>query len=323
MMAGRRFIFNKDSLKVDVHRISPGRAVWLVVKYLSITFAVAVLYYLLISLLFDTDEDRRLKDENALLSSELERIGTRMDILENVTEGLGQRDAGLYRSIFSSLPPEYILDSGDTARADISELHGMNDDDIVWNAYVTVAKMDGIAGRVSSQIEDIQSKLQSDASSLSGIPSIIPLRNFSPGCTGASVGNKFNPFFKTIRRHEGIDLMAPEGAEVLAAADGTVVTVERQERGFGNRVVIDHPSGLKTVYAHLADISVREGQRVSRGNVIGHAGTSGRAFAPHLHYEVISGERHLEPVHYFFSELNENTYREMLIMALTAGQSMD
>lgn len=321
-MARRKFVFNMDSLKVDVHRISIGHALWIAVKYIFISFVVAAVYYLIITLFFDTGEERRLKDENEVLASEMKRMEERMALLEDVTYSLKERDAALYNDIFSSLPPEYVLEQHDTLGVELTELHRMSDKDLIWTAYVTTARMDGKARTISSQLESISAALESGQRA-TGIPSVVPLRNFSISQTGASVGRKFNPFFKTIMQHEGIDLMAPEGADVIATADGTVLSVERQERGFGNRVTIGHPCGISTAYAHLADIRVHQGQHVSQGEVIGHVGMSGRAFAPHLHYEVIRDGVRLEPVHFFFAELNEKTYREMLIMAQTNGQSMD
>ncbi len=321
-MARRKFVFNMDSLKVDVHRISIWRALWIAVKYIFISFAVATAYYLIIIIFFDTKEERRLKDENEVLSSEMKRMEERLALLEDVTYSLKEKDAALYNDIFSSLPPEYVLEQNDTLGVELTELHRMSEKDLIWTAYVTASRMDGKAHSVSSQLESITAALDG-SSQADVIPSIIPLRNFSINQTGASVGRKFSPFFKTIMMHEGIDLMAPEGADVIATATGTVISVEKQERGFGNRVTIEHLNGLSTVYAHLADIKVHQGQRVARGEVIGHVGMSGRAFAPHLHYEVVRDGVHLEPVHFFFSELNEKTYREMLITALTNGQSMD
>ena len=76
-------------------------------------------------------------------------------------------------------------------------------------------------------------------------------------------------------------------------------------------------------YAHLGDILVRKGERVSRGTVIARVGNSGLSFAPHLHYEVRRGGKIMDPVNYFFAELKPGSYREMVITALNSGQSMD
>ncbi|MFB0973823.1 MAG: M23 family metallopeptidase, partial [Bacteroidales bacterium] len=85
----------------------------------------------------------------------------------------------------------------------------------------------------------------------------------------------------------------------------------------------DHGNGLTTVYGHLNDILVRQGQRVSSGEVIGRVGNSGTSFAPHLHYGVSLNGKPQDPVNYFFGDLDGNNYREMLIIATNTGQSLD
>ena len=292
------------------------------VHYLLVSMLLALVAYFVVALLFDTPEEGSLERENDMLARELVKIEERTALLEKVVEGLRERDASLYRDIFSTSPPTYI-GSSDTARLDVAGLGRLGEADLVRIAGRTLTAMDSTAARTVSQLQDISERLQDKEFRPSSIPSVIPIRHYSLTRTGASVGMKFNPFFKTIRLHEGIDLTAPVGTPVVATADGRVTTVERKAKGFGNRVVITHPGGIQTIYAHLHEIMVSPGQNVRQGSVIGLVGASGRAFAPHLHYEVVKDGRKMEPVHYFFADLNEATYRDMLLMAMTAGQSLD
>lgn len=85
--------------------------------------------------------------------------------------------------------------------------------------------------------------------------------------------------------HDGIDISAPAGSEVLAAEDGEVIYSDFL-RGYGNCIIVRHTDGLATVYAHNQSNSVREGQRVRRGQVIGKVGDSGRTTGTNLHFEV-------------------------------------
>lgn len=294
-----------------------------VLKYILGSIVLAAVAYLLLAVFYDTPEEEALERENVLLRQELAKMEERTDLLENVVDGLQERDASLYREIFNSTPPTYLVNHADSSRFDISNLAQLGEVELVWLAHRNVTRMDTVAARTAAYLDEIAGKLDSGKVRPSAIPSIIPLRSFSITQTGASVGMKFNPFFKTIRLHEGIDLMAPAGTPVVATADGQVTAVERKEKGFGNRVVITHPGGIKTVYAHLQEVKVGQGQSVRRGSIIGLVGASGRAFAPHLHYEVLKDGKRMEPVHYFFADLNELTYRDMLMMAMTAGQSMD
>ena len=100
------------------------------------------------------------------------------------------------------------------------------------------------------------------------------------------------------RAHEGIDLPAPTGTPVLAAADGEVVYAGGGIRGYGNLVVLQHAGDLLTVYAHNAVIFVTQGQAVRAGERIAAVGQTGRATGPHLHFEVRQGQIPRDPMPY-------------------------
>ena len=93
----------------------------------------------------------------------------------------------------------------------------------------------------------------------------VPIDGLKFAQVGASVGMKMNPFYKVMTMHEGIDLIAGQGTPVLASCDGVVSLVKRSKKGLGNVVEITHANGYMTRYAHLADITVREGEKVQAG----------------------------------------------------------
>jgi lipoprotein NlpD len=99
------------------------------------------------------------------------------------------------------------------------------------------------------------------------------------------------------QRHDGIDIAAPEGSAVGAAAAGTVVYTGQQS-GYGSIVILRHASGLLTVYAHASTILVSEGDRVEAGQPVARVGHSGRTSGPHLHFEVREGTRPRNPLFY-------------------------
>lgn len=97
--------------------------------------------------------------------------------------------------------------------------------------------------------------------------------------------------------HKGIDIANKTAPSILAADSGKVVVAGWVDGyGYGNRIVIDHGNGYRTLYAHLSSIGVRVGQTVSRGNVIGRMGSTGRSTGTHLHFEVIRGGVHINPL---------------------------
>jgi lipoprotein NlpD len=99
------------------------------------------------------------------------------------------------------------------------------------------------------------------------------------------------------QRHDGIDIAAPEGTPIGAAAEGTVVYTGRQS-GYGAIVILRHAANLLTLYAHASAVLVRQGDRVSPGQAIARVGHSGRTTGPHLHFEVREGTRPRNPLLY-------------------------
>lgn len=97
--------------------------------------------------------------------------------------------------------------------------------------------------------------------------------------------------------HRGIDISAPRGANVIAAAPG-VAALDQQPKGYGRFIIIDHGNGYRTLYAHLLDTSVRDGERVAAGQTIGRVGKSGNATGYHLHFELHHGGLLADPRHY-------------------------
>ena len=124
-------------------------------------------------------------------------------------------------------------------------------------------------------------------------------------------------------RHNGLDMIAPAGQPVHAAADGVVCNIIKSRKGLGNVVEIDHGNGYMTRYAHLADIEVSKGRKVEKGKRIGYVGVSGNSFAPHLHYEVMRDTLVLDPVNYMFASVTPGDYANILVMSVATGQSMD
>lgn len=99
-------------------------------------------------------------------------------------------------------------------------------------------------------------------------------------------------------RNDGINIAAPAGAPVMAAADGTVAYAGNQLRGFGNLILVRHANGLITAYAHNQSLLVEKGAKVKRGDVIARVGSTGSVDKPQLHFEIRKGEEAVDPMKY-------------------------
>ena len=100
------------------------------------------------------------------------------------------------------------------------------------------------------------------------------------------------------RRHEGIDIAAPKGTPIKAAAAGKVVFSGWGPTGYGKMVILEHKNNLTTVYAHNSKILVKKGARVKQGQRISLMGSTGRSTGPHLHFEVRNNTEPKNPIKY-------------------------
>jgi len=149
----------------------------------------------------------------------------------------------------------------------------------------------------------VEPEAEEDAATPSPIP--IPIPNSPPTSTsgkGALAlrwpvrGVLYSRFgMRQGQRHDGIDIAAPEGSAVSAAADGQVVYAGEQP-GYGHVVILRHQGGLLTLYAHMSKVLVGDGARVRAGDPIARVGQSGRTSGPHLHFEVRQGTRPKNPL---------------------------
>jgi murein DD-endopeptidase MepM/ murein hydrolase activator NlpD len=97
-------------------------------------------------------------------------------------------------------------------------------------------------------------------------------------------------------KNDGINIAAPSGAPVVAAADGVVAYAGNELRGFGNMVLIRHDGGYVTAYAHNASLLVKKGDKVKRGQTIARVGATGAVFGPQLHFEIRKGTQPVDPM---------------------------
>lgn len=112
---------------------------------------------------------------------------------------------------------------------------------------------------------------------------------------GDLFGMRMHPIFHYERMHTGIDIGAPNGANILAANSGTVI-MAGWSTGYGNRIVVDHGGTIATLYAHCSKMLVKVGDDVAQGQVIAYVGETGWATGPHLHFEVMEAGERVDPL---------------------------
>jgi murein DD-endopeptidase MepM/ murein hydrolase activator NlpD len=144
--------------------------------------------------------------------------------------------------------------------------------------------LDNLEDEIAVQIQEkaqLYEFLEGQKSMLACTPSIRPAQ----GWTTSGFGYRISPFTNQREFHEGLDISARIGTEIIAPSDGVVVEIGKTY-GFGNLLIISHGYGIKTIYGHLSKTLVKKGQSVKRGDKIALIGNTGRTTGPHLHYEI-------------------------------------
>lgn len=142
------------------------------------------------------------------------------------------------------------------------------------------------ANRLGGRLDRVEEMLEERLRWISSVPSVAPVR----GILTSGFGTRRDPITGRRTHHPAIDIAAPPGREVRAPADG-IVTRAGRIGGLGNAVYVSHGFGIATRFGHMARLTVKPGQRIERGEVLGYVGSTGRSTGYHLHYEVhVDGE---------------------------------
>ena len=125
---------------------------------------------------------------------------------------------------------------------------------------------------------------------------ILPLSGFDPSSISSDYGPRTHPVTGRYSNHTGIDLPGVEGTPVRAAANGIVIGAVANDSVYGNQVILGHGREKNTMYGHMTNFTVQEGQKVKAGDIIGYVGSTGMSTGPHLHWETWANGRPVNPM---------------------------
>ncbi|MBT4882325.1 MAG: M23 family metallopeptidase [Flavobacteriales bacterium] len=273
---------------------------------------------------FDSPKEKKLNREIDILTTQYDIVEDKLNQVELVLDDIQNRDDNIYRVIFEAEPiPKSIRKAGYGGVNRYQNLKGYNNSELIIN---TSEKIDQITKQLyiqSKSYDEIIELAKNKADMLAALPAIQPVSNKNLSRMASGYGYRIHPIYKTRKMHSGMDFSAKTGTEIYATGDGKISKVRKSRRGYGNHVVIEHGYGYKTLYAHMSKYIVRKGQKVKRGEVIGYVGSTGTSVAPHLHYEVHKDGKKINPVNFYYNDLNPEEYEKMLEISSQNNQSFD
>lgn len=309
----KKYRYNPDTLSYE--QVKHGWVYHIVraLIYGMPSLAVGILLATLFIARVDSPMEKRLAREVSFYKQQFERIQEDMKLFNQVLDEINNRERNIYRVALGAPDmPESIRSMGVGGAKRYLELEGYSYSELV---KATRSGIDVLQGRLYAQVlsfKEIEKIALEQDERMASIPSIQPVSNKDLKRLASGFGWRVDPVYRTPRMHWGLDFSAPVGTEVYATGDGVVEEIEDIAWGYGKNVVINHGFGYKTRYAHLSAFKVKVGQKISRGQVIGLVGNTGKSTGAHLHYEVEKDGVKVNPISYFFNDLTPEEYDALL-----------
>jgi len=319
-----KYYYNTQTLRYE-KQVTPLRVTLLRIFAFISTAIVTGLIIVAIAFRFvDSPKEKIMKIQleraeylNNVYASKYKDLDDRLRQLE-------KRDNEVYRTVFEANPlPDSLRMRQLERRKEMQILAGMDSEELTEGI---AKRLSSIYNRLISQeksYNEIEKMVKNKEKLLASTPAIQPLSNKDLDRVSSGFGYRIDPLYKTVKFHPGLDFTAPQGTPVYATADGVIEIAGNLGNGYGNHIVIDHGYSYNTLYGHLYKIKVKRGQKVKRGEVIGYVGNTGKSTGPHLHYEVIKRNKHLDPIYFFYNDLTPEQYQLILKLAASRNQSFD
>ncbi len=324
-MARIKFYYDTETCQYERAKATKGEVLLNILGFLLVCLVFSGLFFFVFSAWFGSPNEKRLQKENEELKTYYEMINKELTTTNHMMAALQERDDDIYRVIFESQPiPESVRSAGIGGVNRYKDLidKDLEQDELIINTFARIDKLKKQMYIQTKSYDDIVTMAKSKSKMLASIPAIQPVENKELHALCSGFGFRIHPIYKVKKMHTGVDFHAREGTPVYSTGDGVVCTAEQDNGGYGNQLEVDHGYGYVTKYAHLSKFVAKRGQKVKRGELIAYSGNTGTSVAPHLHYEVIKGGVKVNPVYFFYNDLNSEEYEKILHLASVENQSL-
>ena len=303
--------YNPDSCSYERVRRSWKQRLRAGLTLVLIGMTAGLTGYSVFRVFFPGMEQISIRTENASLKKSWLQVDEALAQVRIKLERIEKEDDGHYRVLLDmeKLSPE-IRTGGSGGHPD-ADAENMDRHESTRRTSRELSRLRNRLKMQSRSFQDVQSRIRRAESMMDSRPALQPLDNRHITRFHPRFGMRVHPIFSDWRFHHGLDLTANTGTPVYASGDGLVTHV-KYSGGYGNVIFINHGFGFETRYAHLSRFKVSEGQKVKRGEVIGHVGNSGNSTGPHLHYEVLYEGKWVNPIHFLYRDLKQGQYNEII-----------
>lgn len=323
-MAKIRYQFNTKSLKIERVQVSFKERFRRLLSSLAFGLVFGAVVIVLAYNFISSPRERALKNELEAYKLQFKILNDRLGGMQKVLDDLQDRDDNIYRVIFEAEPISSSVRKAGYGGSDrYANLSGVSNSEIIQG---TAKKLDMITSQIyvqSKSFDEVFNLAKNKEKVIASIPAIQPVNFHDLRRIGSYFGYRTDPFYKVTKFHEGIDFTAAVGTPVYATGDGVVTEAEYNRGGYGMCIKINHGYSYETFYAHLSRMKVKVGQKITRGEVIGMVGNTGKSTAPHLHYEVHKGGQPINPVYFFFNDITPTEYQAMIEQSSQPSQTLD
>lgn len=322
-MANKKFQFNPETLNYEEVETSVKSVIIRTLLMIFIGMLVGIGFFFLFFSIFPSPNDRIKDQQIKNLNAQYEVLNKQIDQMQLLMIDLQQRDDNLYRVLLEADPiPNSLRFTISNKTNYYDEILQQTNSQLAANLTTKVDQLEKSIYVQSKSYDEIIHLAQTSEERMKHIPSIQPVLNKDLRRIASGFGYRIDPIYHTPRFHAGMDFTAPKGTEIFATGAGRV-SYAGWKQGYGNCVMIDHGYGYETLYAHMHKINVRQGKEVSRGDVIGFVGSTGKSTGPHCHYEVHYKKKVVDPRNYYFQDLSPEDYDRMVQMSDNFGQTLD
>jgi len=314
-----KYYYNTNTLRYE-KLVTPLRVKLLrIFGFISAALVSSAVIITVYNRFFPTPKDKEAQLKLELLQDDYDVLNGNLKKLQQQMASLEKRDNDVYRSIFEANPvPDSVRMKLIEQKKELEKVNVMSDNQLAKDIEYT---LNNIAARIAYQLQSytsIEKLIKNQGDKLSSIPAIQPVSNKDLTRIASGFGFRIHPIYGIAKMHSGLDFTSPQGTPIYATGDG-VVTTAGMGTGTGNHVIINHGYGYETVYMHMVRVKASVGQHVKRGEVIGWVGSTGASTGPHCHYEVHINGTPVDPVYFFFNDLNAEQYDRLLKLAASGS----